>query len=98
MARRLCSRSFATPYREAVLCPPPTAPGAQASDAAAAAAEQRVVDAEMMAIEEINDKGGLLGKRIKPILPRGAQYHPLGAPCHANHCIKINLDSEVQVA
>jgi urea transport system substrate-binding protein len=41
-----------------------------------AISEQSVVDAELLAIEEINQAGGVLGKQIKPIVEDGASTWP----------------------
>jgi urea transport system substrate-binding protein len=41
-----------------------------------AISEVSVIDAEMMAIEEINAKGGVLGKKIVPVLEDGASDWP----------------------
>jgi urea transport system substrate-binding protein len=37
-----------------------------------AISERPLLDAEMMAIEEINQSGGLLGSRIEPVVVDGA--------------------------
>ncbi|MEN9220216.1 MAG: transporter substrate-binding protein, partial [Thermostichales cyanobacterium GMQP_bins_62] len=41
-----------------------------------AISERSVVDAELMAIEEINKAGGVLGKQIEPIIEDGASDWP----------------------
>ena len=41
-----------------------------------AISEQSVVDAELLAIEEINQAGGVLGKQIQPIVEDGASTWP----------------------
>ncbi len=41
-----------------------------------ALAEASVVDAELMAIDEINAAGGVLGRQIKPIVEDGASDWP----------------------
>src|SRR5436190_6760430 len=43
---------------------------------AMAISEKSMVDGEMLAIEEINAKGGLLGRRIKPIIADGKSDWP----------------------
>ena len=44
-----------------------------------AISEKNVVDAELLAIEEINKSGGVLGKRIEPIIEDGGSDWPLFA-------------------
>ena len=41
-----------------------------------AISEKSVVDAELMAIDEINAKGGLLGRKIQPVIVDGASNWP----------------------
>ena len=41
-----------------------------------AISEVSVKDAELMAIEEINAKGGVLGKKLKPVIEDGASDWP----------------------
>ena len=43
---------------------------------AMAISEKSMVDGEMLAIEEINAKGGLLGRRIEPIIADGKSDWP----------------------
>lgn len=53
---------------------------------AMAISEQAMVDAELLAIEEINQKGGVLGRRIEPILADGKSDWPTFA-IQAEHLI-----------
>ena len=46
-----------------------------------AISEKSVVDAEQLAIEEINKSGGVLGKQIQPIVERRWRRWSTSAPC-----------------
>jgi urea transport system substrate-binding protein len=46
-----------------------------------AIAEKSVVDAEMLAIEQVNKAGGVMGKLIEPVIEDGASDWPTYASC-----------------
>ncbi|GAA3326906.1 hypothetical protein GCM10020331_064720 [Ectobacillus funiculus] len=53
-----------------------------------ALSEVSLRDAELMAIKEINDAGGVLGKKIEPVVEDGASDWPTFAEKKRRSCCK----------